>query len=104
MRGRAAGGAGRNGDWLTAAFFLGGILLLFALARRAREGHAASFLKAAAVAGVAYILTVPIFSAFRLEIVLVPMAAFGLALGAERLAAALGRVRLPSAAPTAVRR
>ena len=102
---RADGGAVRNGDWGTAAFFLGGLLLLFALGRRAQEGATASFLKAAAVAGAAYIVTVPIFSAFRLEIVLIPMAAFGLALGTERLATALGRVRVPAAsAPTAVRR
>ena len=39
---------------------------------------------AGAIAGAAYVLVVPIFSAFRLELVLVPMAAFGLALGAER--------------------
>ena len=40
-------------------------------------------MKAGAVAGAAYVLAVPVFSAFRLELVLVPMAAVGLALGAR---------------------
>ena len=31
-----------------------------------------------------YVLAAPVFSAFRLELVLVPMAAFGLALALER--------------------
>ena len=84
---RADGGAVRDGEFLTAGFFLGGLLLLFALARRSQEGPVATLLKAGSVAGIAYVLAVPIFSAFRLELVLVPMAAFGLGLGAERLVA-----------------
>ena len=35
---------------------------------------------AGAVVGVLYVLAAPVFSAFRLELVLVPMAAWGLAL------------------------
>ena len=55
-------------------------------------GPVASLMKAAACAAGVYVLAVPIFSAFRLELGLVPMAAFGLALGLERLAA---RVQAP---------
>ena len=99
---RADGGAVRNGEFLTALFFLGGLLLLFALARRSHEGPVATLLKAGSMAGVAYVLAVPIFSAFRLELVLVPMAAFGLGLGAERLlayATAMSRAHTPTLVP-----
>ena len=37
-----------------------------------------------------YVLAAPVFSAFRLELVFVPMAAWGVALTAERVAARLG--------------
>jgi len=99
---QADGGAVRDGELLTAAFFLGGLALLFLLARRAQEGPVATLLKAGSVAGVAYVLAVPIFSAFRLELVLVPMAAFGLGLGAERLleyATAQRRAHIPTLVP-----
>ncbi len=59
-------------------------------------------LRAAAVAGALSVLVIPIFSAFRLELVCVPMAAFGLGLGAEWLAeraAGLSWVRIPAPAP-----
>ena len=55
-------------------------------AARARAPRS-RFLKAGAVAGALSVLVIPIFSAFRLELVCVPMAAFGLGLAAERLAA-----------------
>ncbi|MDA0180309.1 hypothetical protein OJ997_08380 [Solirubrobacter phytolaccae] len=82
---RANGGFVRDGQWYTAAFLLGGLLALFLLTRGARGSMALTMLKAATVAGVAYVLTVPVFSAFRLELVLVPMAAVGVALAVERL-------------------
>lgn len=82
---RANGGFVRDGQWYTAAFLLVGLVSLFALSRGPRGSMALTMLKAASVAGVAYVLTVPVFSAFRLELVLVPMAAVGVALAAERL-------------------
>jgi hypothetical protein len=81
---QADGGFVRDGAWYSAAYLAGGLALLFALARGERGDPAASLLKAGALGGVAYVLAVPVFSAFRLELVLVPMAAYGLGLGAER--------------------
>ncbi len=80
---QADGGHVRDGAWYSAAFLIGGLGLLFLLGWGRRRTAATSFLQAAALAGIAYILVVPIFSAFRLELVCVPMAAFGLALGTE---------------------
>jgi hypothetical protein len=59
-------------------------------------------MRAAAVAGLLSVVAIPIFSAFRLELVCVPMAAFGLGMAAERLAeraAALSWARLPAPVP-----
>jgi hypothetical protein len=89
---QADGGFVRDGAWVSAAYLLVGLAGLFVLARGSRAG---TLLKAGAVAGAAYILVVPVFSAFRLELVLVPMAAYGLALAAQRLAAG---VSLPAGA------
>ena len=58
-----------------------------------------TMLRAAAVAGALSVLVIPIFSAFRLELVCVPMAAFGLGLGAERLAERAGRALLGANRP-----
>jgi hypothetical protein len=90
---RADGGFVRDGAWYSAAFLLGGLLLLFVLGRGGSATPVTTLLRAGAVAGVAYVLAVPVFSAFRLELVLVPMAAFGLALGVER---AMSRVAVPA--------
>lgn len=84
---QADGGYVRGGAWLTAMYLLIGIFLLFLLTRGARGSSATTLLKAAAFAGAAYVVTIPVFSAFRLELVLVPMAAFGLAAGLEWAAA-----------------
>jgi hypothetical protein len=84
---QADGGAVRGGAWFTAAYLLLGVGLLFVLGRGARGSAVTTLLKAGAVAGAAYVVAIPVFSAFRLELVLVPMAAFGLALGIEWLAA-----------------
>jgi hypothetical protein len=80
---QADGGFVRDGAWLSAAYLIGGVVLLFLLTRGANGSPAMTLLKAGAVAGAGYVLAVPVFSAFRLELVLVPMAAFGLALGLE---------------------
>ena len=96
---QADGGYVRNGAWLSALFLLAGLALLFVLGRGSRASSGISLLKATAVAGALYVLAVPIFSAFRIELVLVPMAAFGLGLGLEWLAA---RVTLPSLARRAI--
>jgi hypothetical protein len=90
---RADGGFVRDGAWYSAVYFTGGILALFGLARGGHATPSTSLLKAGAVAGIAYVLVVPVFSAFRLELGLVPFAAFGLALATERVAE---RVALPS--------
>jgi hypothetical protein len=86
---QADGGFVRDGALYSALFLLTGLALLFVLAR---GSDAATLMKAAAVAGAAYVIAIPVFSALRIELVLVPMAAYGLALGAERLAT---RVRAP---------
>jgi hypothetical protein len=81
----------RRGEWYTALYLVGGVLALLTLVwRRPRIRDATtSLLVAASVVGVVYVLGAPVFSAFRLELVFVPMAAFGLALAAEL---ALGRL------------
>jgi hypothetical protein len=96
---QADGGYVRDGAWGSALYLLAGIVLLFALSRGQRATASTTLLKAAVVAGAGFVVAVPIFSAFRLELVLVPMAAFGLALGLEWIAA---RVALPSLVRPAV--
>jgi hypothetical protein len=99
---RANGGFVRDGAWYSAAFLGCGLIALFALGRGPRAGAETTFLKGAALAGGAYVLVVPVFSAFRLELVWVPLAAFGLGFVADGVA---GRVRRPAllrlAAPAA---
>ena len=73
------------------AFFLVGILCAFALAPRRDPLFVLLF---GSLAGYVILLLIgPSFSIFRYELVLVPLAASGLALGAERAAEALRRVR-----------
>jgi hypothetical protein len=96
---QADGGFVRDGAWYSAAYLLVGLGLLVLAARNGRRGPATILKLAGALAGAAYVLTVPVFSAFRLELVLVPMAAFGLATAAETIAeraAIFDRLRLPS--------
>ncbi len=99
---QADGGFVRDGAWYSATYLIGGLALLFLLARGSREGAAVTLLKAGAVAGALSVVAIPIFSAFRLELVCVPMAAFGLGLAVERLAeraAGLAWVRMPAPLP-----
>ena len=101
---RAEGGFVRDGAWYSAAYLVAGLALLFLLPRGRNRPPPISFLQGAALAALAYVLVLPVFSAFRLELVCVPMAAFGLGLGVERLAAVLephlarARIRLDARA------
>ena len=90
---RANVGFLRRGEWYTALFLVGGVLALLLLVwrRPATRNVTTSLMTAATVFGLGYVLAAPVFSAFRLELVFVPMAAYGLALAAE-----LGLARLPA--------
>ena len=82
---RANVGFLRRGEWYTALFLVGGVLALVLLVwrRRSVRSEATTLMTAAAVCGLGYVLAAPVFSAFRLELVFVPMSAWGIALGAE---------------------
>lgn len=81
---RANVGFLRRGEWYTALYLVGGVLALLFLGRRTRPRSTTTVLMTSgAVLGLAYVLAAPVFSAFRLELVFVPMAAFGLALAAQ---------------------
>jgi hypothetical protein len=84
---RANGGYLRDGEWYTALYLVGGVLALLLLVwRRPRtRSRATTLMTAGAVLGLGYVLAAPVFSAFRLELVFVPMAAWGLGLGCELL-------------------
>ena len=83
----------RGGQWYTGLYFASGLAFLFVLARGQTGDRTVALLRATVFSGVLYLLTVPLFSAFRLELVLVPAAAFGFGLAAERLEA-IARERL----------
>jgi hypothetical protein len=89
---RANVGFLRRGEWYTALFLVGGVLTLLLLVWRRPEtrNRATTLMTAGAVFALGYVLAAPVFSAFRLELVFVPMAAWGIALTAERVAARLG--------------
>jgi hypothetical protein len=85
---RADVGFLRRGEWYTALYLVGGVLaLLLIVWRRRKREPETSLLTAGAFLGFAYVLAAPVFSAFRLELVFLPMAAYGLALVTERVAA-----------------
>jgi hypothetical protein len=81
---RSDGGFLRRGQWFTALYFVAGAGGFVALLRRGPMTRSASLMAAAGVLAVGYVLAAPAFSAFRLELAFVPMAAYGLALLAER--------------------
>jgi hypothetical protein len=87
---RANVGFLRRGEWYTALFLVGGVVALLLLVRKRRFDVWPSFLTAGVVVAFGYVLAAPVFSAFRLELVFVPMAAYGLALATERVAAHAG--------------
>ena len=87
---RANAGFLRDGEWYTAIYFLGaGLLLVLCLLRQRRRDPVLTLMAAAAVLSVLYVLAAPSFSAFRLELAFVPVAAYAFALAAQGL---LGRV------------
>ena len=87
---RANVGFLRRGEWFTAIYLVGGVLALLALVWRRRTSSATTTLMTAgAILGLVYVLAAPVFSAFRLELVFVPMAAYGLALATELVASRL---------------
>ncbi|HEX2505585.1 MAG TPA: hypothetical protein VHK22_05195 [Gaiellaceae bacterium] len=90
---RSDAGFVRRGQWYSGLYLAGGIALLFVLAHGRAGDRPLLLLRATVFSGILYLLTVPLFSAFRLELVLVPAAAFGFGLAAERLEA-LARQRL----------
>jgi hypothetical protein len=88
---RANVGFLRRGEEYTALYLVGGVLALLLLVwRRRMSGAATALMTSGAVVGLGYVLAAPSFSAFRLELVFVPMAAYGLALASELAASRLG--------------
>ena len=87
----ANGGFIRDGQWYATLYLVGGVALLLALAARGHYERSTTtkMMTAGAVLSLLYVFAAPVFSAFRLELVFVPMAAYGIALasqlGLERL-------------------
>ena len=96
---QADGGFVRDGAWPTALYLLVGMGLLLTLWAGGRRDASTTLLAAGALAGVLYVLAVPVFSAFRLELTLFPMAAAGLALGVTAVIERAGARDRPSTAP-----
>jgi hypothetical protein len=103
---RANGGFLRDGAWYTGLVLVGGVLLLLFLALRGqyRRSKVTMLMTAGAVVSLLYVFAAPSFSAFRLELVFLPMAAYGLALGSTLLlerfvGEAAGHERLVSGSP-----
>ena len=105
---RANVGFLRRGEWYTAAFLVGGVLalLLIVWRRPATRSIQTALMTSGAVVALLYVLAAPVFSAFRLELVFLPMAAWGVALVGElavlRFAAPKAAVlplRAPARAP-----
>ncbi len=95
---RANGGFLRDGEWFTGLYLVGGVLALLLLALRGhyRTSMVTMLMTAGAVVSLVYVLGAPVFSAFRLELAFVPMAAYGIALGTNLLLARLlGAVETP---------
>jgi hypothetical protein len=96
---RANVGFLRRGEWYTALYLVGGVLALLLLVWRRRESRnpVTTLMTAGAVLAFGYVLAAPVFSGFRLELVFIPMAAYGLALTTELVAARVGTsVSVPS--------
>ena len=95
---RADGGYVRDGAWYSAAYLLGGLALLAVFTLRRERSATDTFLLVGALAAVASVFALPVFSAFRLELVCLPLAAFGLAYGLDwalERAARVDRARAP---------
>jgi hypothetical protein len=87
-----------RGAWYTAAYLGIGVVSLFVLTWRSKAAFPV-VLQGASLVALLYVLSIPAFSAFRIELIFVPMASFGLAYAAEWVAARLGVVRAVKAAP-----
>lgn len=90
---RANVGFLRRGEWYTALYFLGGVAALFTIAwkQRAKVDARTSLFVAAGVAAILYVLAAPVFSAFRLELAALPMAAWGIAMTVEWVTERVGQ-------------
>ena len=89
---RANVGFLRRGEWYTTLYLVGGVISLLVLAwRQPKRTPATTLMTAGAFLALGYVLAAPVFSAFRLELTFVPMAAYGLALTAELVAARVGQ-------------
>lgn len=83
---RANGGFLRDGEWYTALYLVGGVfLLLLSRTWLQQRSTTAMLMTAGAVFSLVYVVAAPVFSAFRLELVFVPMAAYGIASAAQLL-------------------
>ena len=102
---RANVGFLRRGEWYTALYLVGGVLALLLLVwRRPRvRDEKTTYMTAAAVLALGYVLAAPAFSAFRLELAFVPIAAWGLSLASE-LALERLRARMTNPSVTAALR
>lgn len=103
---RANVGFLRRGEWYTAFYLVGGVIALLALIRQRRAGDIwPSLLRASVFLAMGYVFAAPVFSAFRLELVFVPMAAYGLALATEVATARAGGLDwLAVSTPARIRR
>lgn len=82
----------RRGEWFTAFYIVGGVLTLLVLVWRHRpRDTAAELMTVGALLALGYVLAAPAYSAFRLELAFVPMAAYGLALACELVSARVGQ-------------
>jgi hypothetical protein len=95
---RANGGFLRDGEWYTGLYLIGGLLLLLflTLRRNDRRDPASMLMSSGAILSLLYVVAAPVFSAFRLELVFIPMAAYGIAMATELL---LARVAGDATAP-----
>ena len=102
---RANGGFLRDGEWFTGLYLVGGVLLLLFLAARGHYGRdpVTMLMTAGAVAALLYVLAAPVFSAFRLELAFVPMAAYAIALGTKLVLARVVSEAAQSPEPLATR-
>lgn len=95
---RANGGFLRDGEWYTGLYLIGGVLLLLLFSLRGHHHRSTTtmLMTAGAVVSLLYVLAAPVFSAFRLELVFVPMAAYGIAFATDLLLARVtGRAGAP---------
>ena len=90
---RANVGYLRRGEWFTLLYLAGGVVALLVLAWKRRPvARETELMVAASVATLAYVLAAPAYSAFRLELAFLPMAAYGVAQIVEQCASRFAAV------------